>query len=211
MLGSDLCRRGGRPLLQGDVLLWHKENGVETMAAVEYIELLEAEVARLRGAAASAAAAAAPRPPKQPRLPPAAAWGLDAPQQPQQPAAAAAAAGDARPLPQLYSDAGAGQQQGALAVRPHEDRNDLLEFIRALEPSTVGDLTSCATPETAAAMDAFVERLLGINSGADRDALRRAASETDAVEMRKLLFWLMVVGWKLRAMEMQVELERSLE
>ena len=35
-------------LLQGDVLLWHKENGLETLGAVQYIEMLEGEVARLR-------------------------------------------------------------------------------------------------------------------------------------------------------------------
>jgi hypothetical protein len=34
--------------LQGDVLLWHKENGVETLDAVTYIEMLEGEVTRLR-------------------------------------------------------------------------------------------------------------------------------------------------------------------
>jgi hypothetical protein len=34
--------------VQGDVLLWHKENGVETLDAVSYIEMLEGEVSRLR-------------------------------------------------------------------------------------------------------------------------------------------------------------------
>jgi hypothetical protein len=34
--------------MQGDVLLWHKENGLETLEAVQYIEMLEGEVARLR-------------------------------------------------------------------------------------------------------------------------------------------------------------------
>lgn len=33
---------------QGEVLLWHKENGLETLEAVQYIEVLEAEVKRLR-------------------------------------------------------------------------------------------------------------------------------------------------------------------
>jgi hypothetical protein len=197
--------------------------------------------------------------------------------------------GAGRPLPERYD---AARRQHALAVRPPDDRNELLEFIRALEPSTVGELTACASPEAAAAMDAFVERLLGLGGGADRDALRRAASETDAAELRKLvgggaggragrdcvrlalrvpacapapaaagprvfhrkpgrgrprscergvlpvwaaaapagsltppflpptsasllgasqLFWLMVVGWRLRAMEMQIELERALD
>lgn len=178
--------------------MWHKDNGLEAMDAVEYIERLEAEVARLR------AAADAMRPP---RLPPAAAWGLDAPA-PAAPASGNGAGAGARQLPQLYSSPAGGEQQHALAVRPHEDRNELLEFIRALDPSTVSDLTASATPEAAAAMDVFVERLLGLGGGADRDALRRAASETDATEMRKLLFWLMVVGWKLRAMEVAVDLER---
>jgi hypothetical protein len=186
------------------VLFWHRERGVESMDAVQYIELLEAEVARLRKAPA-------PPPPLPPRLPPAAAWGL-APA-PAAPAAAAAAALGAGPggrqLPALHD---AQRQQSALAVRPHEDRNELLEFIRALEPSTVGDLTACAAPETAAAMDAFVDRLLGLSGGAaDRDALRRVASETTASEMRQLLFWLMVMGWRLRAMEMQIGLESTFD
>jgi len=191
--------------VQGDVLLWHKENGVEAMPAVEYIDLLEAEVLRLRKAAE------APRPP--PRLPPAAAWGLEAPSA-ASPGSSSGSTGSGggsasdRPLPQLYD---AHRQHQALAVRPQEDRNELLEFIRTLEPSTVSDLTGCATPETSAAMDLFVERLLGLSGGADRDALRRVASETKATEMRQLLFWLMVVGWKLRALEMQIELERSFE
>jgi len=34
--------------VQGDVLLWHRENGLETLEAVQYIELLEGEVSRLR-------------------------------------------------------------------------------------------------------------------------------------------------------------------
>jgi len=45
-------------LLQGDVLLWHKENGLETLDAVNYIELLEGEVSRLSTAITSSAAAA---------------------------------------------------------------------------------------------------------------------------------------------------------
>jgi hypothetical protein len=186
------------PPPQGEVLFWHRERGVETMDAVAYIELLEAEVARLRTAAAP--------PPKPPRLPPAAAWGLEPPPEPA-PAKAAASAPEGRQLPAVYDPQ---RRHSELAVRPHEDRNELLEFIRSLEPSTVGDLTSCATPETAAAMDAFVERLLGLGgSGADRDALRRVASETTATEMRQLLFWLMVMGWKLRAMEVAMELESA--
>lgn len=192
--------------------MWHKENGLETMLAVDYIELLEAEVLRLRQALAAA---------QPPRLPPAAAWGLDSSSSsssnssdaPAKGAASggsdAAAASGARPLPQLYD---AGRQQQALAVRPHEDRNELLDFIRSLDPSTVSDLTASMTPETRAAMDVFVERLLGLGvGGADRDSLRRAASETSATEMRQLLNWLMVVGWRLRAMEMQIELERALD
>ncbi|KAI8473137.1 MAG: hypothetical protein J3K34DRAFT_519159 [Monoraphidium minutum] len=189
--------------VEGEVLMWHKVDGVEAMPAVEYIELLEAEVLRLRRAAEAAA------PPPPPRLPPAAAWGLGAP--PAAPAAPAAPpAGGGGGLLERYGGGGRQQQQQALAVRTHDDANELLEFIRALDPLTVGDLTAAATPEVAEAMDSFVERLLGLGGGADRDALRRAASETDAAEMRQLLFWLMVVGWKLRAMEVQIELERQL-
>jgi hypothetical protein len=212
------------------VLLWHKDNGLEAMPAVDYIERLEAEVARLRSAASSASSSAstapapAPAPPPQ-RLPPAAAWGhggaSDA-----SPAGggAAARAEGGRAVPALYGGGAAAAQ--LQPVRPAEDRNELLEFVRALDPAAVGELTARASPEASAAMEAFVERLMGFGGGrggnggnggggglggGDRDALRRAAAETDASELRQLLFWLLAVGWRLRAMEVQMELERSFD
>ena len=188
--------------VKGEVLRWHKERGVEALPAAEYIERLEAEVARLRAARAPEAA-----PRARPRLPPAAAWGLP-PEPSVAPSALDAGGGDAALRRRQEQQQ---QQTTALALRPHDDRNELLDFIRSLEPATVSELTACAAPETAAAMEAFVERLLGLNGGADRDALRRAASETTAHEMRQLLFWLMVVGWRLRALESALEMERRAE
>eukprot|EP00879_Flechtneria_rotunda_P008896 GHRR01009316.1.p1 GENE.GHRR01009316.1~~GHRR01009316.1.p1 ORF type:complete len:351 (+),score=99.13 GHRR01009316.1:214-1266(+) len=49
VLNGDLYAPGvQKSRVQGDVLLWHKENGLETLGAVQYIELLEGEVSRLR-------------------------------------------------------------------------------------------------------------------------------------------------------------------
>jgi hypothetical protein len=46
--------------IDGQVLRWHKENGLERMTATQYIELLEQEVLSLRQQARAAAAAAGP-------------------------------------------------------------------------------------------------------------------------------------------------------
>ena len=77
--------------LQGDVLFWHKENGLETLEAVQYIELLEGEVSRLRQQLGQLEGLHAAQ--QQQQLPP------PLLQQPQQPGAASGQQADRRQLP----------------------------------------------------------------------------------------------------------------
>jgi hypothetical protein len=86
--------------------------------------------------------------------------------------------------------------------------NELLEYLRGLEPNSLNELTSAATPEVSAAMDAFVGRLMGTH---DKEMLRRAGSDCTAQELGKLMFWLMVVGYTLRGMEVRLDMEGALD
>jgi hypothetical protein len=55
-------------------------------------------------------------------------------------------------------------------------------------------------------MDVFIQRLLGTS---DKDQLRRTPSECSAQELGRLLFWLMVVGYTLRSMEVRLDMDAT--
>lgn len=93
-------------------------------------------------------------------------------------------------------------------MRQDEPPNELLDYLRALEPSALTELTSSAGNDVAGVMDAFVQRLMGTR---DKEHLRRAESECNAQELGKLMFWLMVVGYTLRSMEARFDMDRSLD
>ncbi|KAF8061980.1 hypothetical protein HT031_004240 [Scenedesmus sp. PABB004] len=196
--------------VQGDVLLWHKENGLETLDAVSYIQLLEGEVARLRQQLdrqpPPALPGARPQPPPPPALPPPGAAALQELAEQRQ-----RAAGGGQLVPTgahalQPSHGGRGGPGGGLLVLDDPGGNELLDFLRRLDAPGMAELTSSASPEVGAAMDVFVARLMGTG---DRDSLARAGSDCTAQELAKLMFWLMVVGYSLRGMEVKLEVERS--
>jgi hypothetical protein len=94
-----------------------------------------------------------------------------------------------------------------LALRGEEPANELLDFLRSLPASSVAELTACASSEVTQAMDVFIQRLLGTS---EQDQLRRAQSECNTQELGRLMFWLMVVGYTLRGMEVRLDMEGSL-
>jgi hypothetical protein len=209
--------------VQGDVLLWHKENGVETLAAVQYMEMLETEVVRLRqqlqqqppaGAGAGAGAGALQQP--QLQLPAAGPGGAaQQQQQPQQLGGGAAPGG--RQLPMRVQRSGSSQQGGAVqasggvhgVLSLHEEggANEVLDYLRALDTASLAELTADgAGGEVAAAMEGFVARLMGTQ---DRDSLMRVGSDCTAQELAKVMFWLMVVGYSLRGLEVRWDMQRS--
>lgn len=95
-------------LLQGDVLLWHKENGLETLEAVQYIEMLEGEVARLRQQLVQQDQPALQQ--RQQQLPQGQAW------EQQQPRSAGQADGRQLPVP-VNSISSSLQQVGLSGIR----------------------------------------------------------------------------------------------
>jgi len=235
--------------VQGEVLMWHKENGLETMEAVQYMQLLEDEVARLRqqlqaagldpsdittpksitatssSNSSSSFSSQAGGAASFPSLPPASnsSSGGSSPNGSRSGSPTSRGSPSSSPFssteesgspkgqqqqevpfhlsPQL-------QQQHGLATRGEELPNELLDFLRTLEPASLTSLTSSASNEVRAAMDAFVGRLMG---SSDKEQLRRAASDCTAQELGKLMFWLMVVGYTLRGMEVRFEMDRALD
>lgn len=87
-----------------------------------------------------------------------------------------------------------------------EPANELLDYLRCLDATSMAELTGSAGPEVSEAMDSFVARLMGTN---DRDSLSRAGSDCTAQELAKVMFWLMVVGYTLRGMEVRWDMERA--
>jgi len=84
--------------------------------------------------------------------------------------------------------------------RQHMDEgsNDLVEYLKSMEPHNLQDLTSHAGEDVLDAMNSFIQRLLGSD---DPDELRSSSNETTAVELARMLYWLMVVGYSLRTIE----------
>lgn len=132
--------------VSGEVLRWHKDDGIEQVPAVEYIEMLESEIHEL-------------------------------------------------------------QQQLEAQQRATRGRNELLEYLKSLEPQNLQELTTTAGEDTVEAMNTFITRLLGVQ---DPGQLKKAATETSAAELAQLLYWLMVVGYSIRNIEVRFDMERIL-
>uniref|UniRef100_A0A383V6W7 Uncharacterized protein n=1 Tax=Tetradesmus obliquus TaxID=3088 RepID=A0A383V6W7_TETOB len=202
MLDDELYAPGvQKSRVQGDVLLWHKENGVEALDAVSYIEMLEGEVTRLRQQLEQQPQQQQQQPPQpaqqqqqlfsalqQPML-------TEGRQLPVPVSAQSALQGPGRP---------AGPAGGLLLLE--EAANELLDYLRCLDAASIAELTGSVGPEVSAAMDSFVARLMGTG---DRDSLSRAGSDCTAQELAKVMFWLMVVGYTLRGLEVRWDMAAS--
>ncbi|KAK0576513.1 hypothetical protein LWI29_018694 [Acer saccharum] len=86
-------------------------------------------------------------------------------------------------------------------------QNELLEFLKSLEPQNLKDLTSSAGEDVVLAMNTFIKRLLAVS---DPDQMKTSVTETSAPELAKLLYWLMVVGYSIRNIEVRFDMERVL-
>ena len=75
--------------------------------------------------------------------------------------------------------------------------NGLLSDLQTLEPANLAELTSSADAEVLDAMNAFVRRLVDVDSGGGGDG--GARSTTSVPELARLLSWALVVGYSLRA------------
>ncbi|KAG2447140.1 hypothetical protein HYH02_007886 [Chlamydomonas schloesseri] len=92
-------------------------------------------------------------------------------------------------------------------------RNELLDYLHGLQASGNGGFKELAcSPNTASgeavkeAMELFVGRLMG-SAGGDPAALSSMSSEFSSVELSKVLFWLLAVGYTLKSLEARMDME----
>ncbi|KAK7283787.1 hypothetical protein RIF29_13533 [Crotalaria pallida] len=86
-------------------------------------------------------------------------------------------------------------------------QNELLEYLKSLELHNLKELTGTAGEDVVLAMNTFIKRLLAVS---DPSQMKTSMSETSAPELAKLLYWLMVVGYSIRNLEVRYEMERVL-
>ncbi|XP_010418388.1 PREDICTED: uncharacterized protein LOC104703983 isoform X4 [Camelina sativa] len=86
-------------------------------------------------------------------------------------------------------------------------QNEILEYLKSLEPQNLKELTSTAGEDVAVAMNTFVKRLLAVS---DPNQMKTEVTETSAADLAKLLYWLMVVGYSIRNIEVRFDMERVL-
>ncbi|GJN22589.1 hypothetical protein PR202_gb10169 [Eleusine coracana subsp. coracana] len=85
--------------------------------------------------------------------------------------------------------------------------NELLEYLKSLEPQNLKELASTAGEDVVFAMNAFIKRLLAVSDPAQ---MKTTVSETSANQLANLLFWLMIVGYSMRNIEVRFDMERVL-
>lgn len=91
-------------------------------------------------------------------------------------------------------------------VQNPEQRNALLDYLKSLDERTLEDLTACADDDSVESMNTFIHRVLGTNT---HQELRQVNSESKAEELSHLLYYLMVVGYLLRTLEVRFYLDNS--
>ncbi|GLT99984.1 hypothetical protein SLE2022_173850 [Rubroshorea leprosula] len=89
-------------------------------------------------------------------------------------------------------------------------QNELLEYLKSLEPQNLKELTSNAGEDVVLAINTFSKRLLAVS---DPTQMKTSVTETSASELAKLLYWLMVVGYNKSDLTWKgyLELVRSLQ
>ncbi|KAJ4963575.1 hypothetical protein NE237_023514 [Protea cynaroides] len=94
-----------------------------------------------------------------------------------------------------------------LGRRSANGENELLEYLKSLEPQNLKELTSTTGEDVVLAMNTFIKRLLAVSDPAQ---MKKKATETSAPELARLLYWLMVVGYSIRNIEVRFDMERVL-
>ncbi|KAL0889696.1 hypothetical protein Bca101_013679 [Brassica carinata] len=90
------------------------------------------------------------------------------------------------------------------------DARKYIELLEAeIEQLNRQELTSTAGEDVAVAMNAFIKRLLAV-SDTDPKQMKTNVTETSATDLAKLLYWLMVVGYSIRNIEVRFDMERVL-
>ncbi|KAG6435828.1 hypothetical protein SASPL_100706 [Salvia splendens] len=88
---------------------------------------------------------------------------------------------------------------------------DAVKYIELLEAEIEElnrqELTSTAGEDVVLAMNTFIKRLLAVS---DPNQMKTSLTETSAPELAKLLYWLMVVGYSVRNIEVRFDMDRVL-
>lgn len=91
--------------------------------------------------------------------------------------------------------------------RSGNGHNELMEYLKTLEPQNLKELTSSAGEDVIFAMNTFIKRLL---AASDPAKMKTSVTETSAPELGNLLYWLMVVGYSIRNIEVRFDMEKVL-
>ncbi|XP_074556723.1 uncharacterized protein LOC141812607 [Curcuma longa] len=94
-----------------------------------------------------------------------------------------------------------------VARKSSNGHNELMEYLRNLEPQNIKELTSSAGEDVVFAMNTFIKRLLAVSDPAQ---MKTSVTETSAPQLANLLYWLMVVGYSIRNIEVRFDMERVL-
>lgn len=94
-----------------------------------------------------------------------------------------------------------------VARKSANGQNELLDYLKSLEPQNLKELTSSAGEDVIFAMNTFIKRLLAVSDPAQ---MKTTVTETSAPELAHLLYWLMIVGYSIRNIEVRFDMERVL-
>ncbi|RVW50875.1 hypothetical protein CK203_071282 [Vitis vinifera] len=81
-------------------------------------------------------------------------------------------------------------------------QNELLEYLKSLEPQNLKCWRGCCAGD-----EHIHKRLLAVS---DPGQMKTSVTETSAPELAKLLYWLMMVGYSIRNIEVRFDMERVL-
>ena len=112
-------------------------------------------------------------------------------------------------IEQLEKELSTLREQVSMQEKANEEKNYLLKYLQRLEPGNIKELTSSAGEEVVEAMNAFIKRLVGTDY--DSDELKGIETKSTSVEMARLLYWLLIVGYSLRTIEVRKELQKELD
>ncbi|GAY49228.1 hypothetical protein CUMW_117630 [Citrus unshiu] len=91
-------------------------------------------------------------------------------------------------------------------------QNELLEYLKTLEPQNLKELTSSAGEDVVLAMNTFIKRLLAVSDPGQmkqEDPVRNKLTETSAPELAKLLLWADgLLEYSIRNIEVSFDMER---
>lgn len=186
--------------IQGEVLRWHFEHGVQQISAVDYIEQLEQEVASLRTELSK-------------RSDSEESTSSDETRDTTEDALARLAyyTRNQNHLPIGGNEIPKGFQveEDPSSVLAEELDSELLAHLKSLSSEQVAELTECASADVMESMNCLVERLVG----KDEDGIWKGGrkAQCTSAELGEILFWLMGVGHQLRDMEIRLSLTSRLQ